>query len=72
MNAPITFAICGFGDRGSTYAGMQELFPARMKVVAVADLNPAKVQKPRSSTTFLKKTALLAEKKCLQRRNWPT
>lgn len=45
MNAPITFAICGFGDRGSTYAGMQELFPARMKVVAVADLNPAKVQK---------------------------
>ncbi|MCI9552545.1 MAG: Gfo/Idh/MocA family oxidoreductase [Acutalibacter sp.] len=45
MNAPITFAICGFGDRGSTYAGMQELFPERMKVVAVADLNPAKVQK---------------------------
>ena len=42
MNAPITFAICGFGDRGSTYASMQELFPGRMKVVAVADLNPDK------------------------------
>ncbi len=45
MNAPITFAICGFGDRGSTYASMQELFPGRMKVVAVADLNPEKVKK---------------------------
>lgn len=38
MKAPITFAICGFGDRGSTYASMQKLFPDKMKVVAVADL----------------------------------
>lgn len=45
MNPPITFAIAGFGDRGSTYASMQELFPGRMKVVAVADLNPDKVKK---------------------------
>ena len=34
MKAPITFAIAGFGDRGSTYASMQKLFPDRMKVVA--------------------------------------
>ena len=47
MNAPITFAIAGFGDRGRTYASMQELFPGRMKVVAVADLNPNKVKKAR-------------------------
>lgn len=47
MKAPITFAICGFGDRGSTYASMQKLFPDKMKVVAVADLNPAKVEKAR-------------------------
>ena len=45
MNAPITFAFCGFGDRGSTYASMQKLFPYKMKVVAVADLNPDKVKK---------------------------
>lgn len=45
MKAPITFAICGFGDRGSTYASMQKLFPDKMKVVAVADLDPRKVQK---------------------------
>ncbi len=45
MKAPITFAIAGFGDRGSTYASMQKLFPDKMKVVAVADLNPDKVEK---------------------------
>ncbi len=45
MKAPITFAIAGFGDRGSTYASMQKLFPDKMKVVAVADLNPDKVAK---------------------------
>lgn len=48
MKAPITFAIAGFGDRGSTYAGMQELFPDKMKVVAVADLDPRKVEKARA------------------------
>ncbi len=47
MKAPITFAICGFGDRGSTYASMQKLFPDKMKVVAVADLIPEKVEKAR-------------------------
>ncbi len=47
MKAPVTFAIAGFGDRGSTYASMQKLFPDKMKVVAVADLNPDKVEKAR-------------------------
>lgn len=47
MKAPITFAIAGFGDRGSTYASMQKLFPDKMKVVAVADLIPEKVEKAR-------------------------
>lgn len=45
MKAPITFAIAGFGDRGSTYASMQTQFPDKMQVVAVADLNPEKVKK---------------------------
>ena len=47
MKAPITFAICGFGDRGSTYASMQAVFSGKMKVVAVADLDPKKVEKAR-------------------------
>ena len=45
MKAPITFAIAGFGDRGSTYASMQDLWPDKMKVVAVADIDPRKVEK---------------------------
>ena len=48
MKAPITFAIAGFGDRGSTYASMEKLFPDKMKVVAVADLLPQKVEKARA------------------------
>lgn len=48
MKTPITFAIAGFGDRGSTYASMQELFPDRMKVIAVADLNPEKVSRAKA------------------------
>ena len=48
MKAPVTFAIAGFGDRGSTYASMEKLFPGKMKVVAVADLDPAKVEKARN------------------------
>ena len=47
MDQIITFAIAGFGDRGSTYASMQDLFPDKMKIVAVADLDPAKVEKAR-------------------------
>lgn len=47
MNAPITFAFAGFGDRGSTYASMSRLFPDKMKVVAVADANPEKVRRAR-------------------------
>ena len=48
MKAPVTFAIAGFGDRGSIYASMQKLFPDKMKVVAVADLIPAKVEKAKN------------------------
>ena len=48
MKAPITFAIAGFGDRGSTYASMEKLYPGKMKVVAVADLDPQKVEKARA------------------------
>ena len=48
MKAPVTFAIAGFGDRGSTYASMEKQFPDKMKVVAVADLDPAKVEKARN------------------------
>lgn len=47
MKAPITFAIAGFGSR-DTYASMAELFPDRVKVVAVGDIVPEKVEKAKN------------------------
>lgn len=69
MNAPITFAFAGFGDRGSTYASMQALFPEKMKVVAVADANPEKVRRAKEqynlpdSKCFTSAEELLAQPK---------
>ena len=40
-----TVAIVGLGGRGHhTYAKYQHLFPERMKIVAIADIDPVKVQ----------------------------
>ena len=40
-----TVAVVGLGARGHhTYAKYQHLFPERMKIVAIADTNPEKVE----------------------------
>ena len=40
-----TVAIVGLGGRGHhTYAKYQHLFPERMKIVAIADIDPEKVE----------------------------
>lgn len=45
MSKQITFAICGFGSRGGgVYAGFQKKHPDLMKVVAVADPRPERLQ----------------------------
>lgn len=44
MNQPITFAICGFGNRGrDAYAVYQKTHPDLMKIVAVADPVPQRL-----------------------------
>ena len=44
MNEPITFAICGLGNRGlGAYAPYQELHPERMKITAGADPRPERL-----------------------------
>lgn len=48
MGKQISFAIAGFGGRGSVYASMAKLFPDKMKVVAVADIVPEKVAKAKA------------------------
>lgn len=42
-NKKLTIAVIGCGDRGmNVYAAMEEKYPDRLKVVACADINPAK------------------------------
>lgn len=48
MDKKITFAIAGFGSRGSTYASMANVFPEKMEIVAVADIIPEKVEKAKN------------------------
>ena len=44
MDKPVTFAICGCGNRGlETYAAYQDTHPEQMKVVAGADCRPERL-----------------------------
>lgn len=44
MKKPVTVAIVGLGSRGGdAYASCQKLFPEKMKIVAIADIIPEKV-----------------------------
>ena len=44
MKKVITVAIAGLGNRGrNTYAEAANLFPDKMKIVAVADVDPERV-----------------------------
>ncbi len=39
----ITFAVLGMGSRGVVYSGKQLMFPEKMEVVAIADINPDRI-----------------------------
>ena len=44
MNKPVTFAICGCGNRGlEAYATFQTQHPEKMKIVAGADSRPGQL-----------------------------
>ena len=43
VNKPITVAVLGAGNRGNVYARYSKMFPSTMKIVAVADINPARL-----------------------------
>ena len=44
MNRKIKVALAGLGSRGKdTYAKAAELFPEKMEITAIADINPQKV-----------------------------
>lgn len=71
MKAPITFAIAGFGSRGSTYASMAELYPEKIKVVAVADIVPEKVEQAKSFMISPMTCVSQAPRKCSQSPSLP-
>ena len=49
MKQPITFAICGFGNRGrDAYAAYQKQHPDQMKIVAVAEPVPERLMAART------------------------
>ena len=49
MKQPITFAICGFGNRGrDAYAAYQKQHPGQMKIVAVAEPVPERLMAART------------------------
>lgn len=39
----VTFAVCGMGNRGAVYAGMQLRYPEEMEVTAMADTRPERL-----------------------------
>lgn len=41
MQLPIRMVILGAGDRGRTYASYAQAYPEKVKIVGVADINPA-------------------------------
>lgn len=44
MNLPIRIVVLGAGDRGRTYASYAKMYPDRVKIVGVADINPVAAQ----------------------------
>lgn len=58
MGKQVTVAIAGLGSRGKdTYAPTARLFPDRMKIVAIADIDPARVEE-------VKKIYQIPEERC--------
>lgn len=44
VNKPVTVAILGLGNRGNVYARYSKKFPHAMKIVAIADINEARLK----------------------------
>ena len=44
VNRQITVAVIGAGNRGNVYAKYAKMFPSTMKLVAVADINPERLE----------------------------
>ena len=63
MGKKISIALAGLGSRGKdAYAQAAKEFPEKMEIVAIADIDPAKVKEVRKSSIFHRKDALQVRK----------
>ena len=68
MDKPVTFAICGLGNRGlEAYAAFQKQLPEKMKITAGADPDPDRAPHCRRITACPPEAALPQAKSC-----WPS
>ena len=65
MGRCITVAIAGLGSRGrDTYAKAAKIFPEKMKIVAIADVDPEKVRLTAEEYDIPGKNVFPAQRKC--------
>lgn len=68
MANKITVALAGLGSRGKdTYAKAAKIHPDKIEIVAIADVNPKKVEMVAEEyhiPTFQKKDVIQVQKKC--------
>lgn len=68
MKKPVTVAILGLGNRGfDIYAGYQSRVPGEMKVVAIAELDPAKRRKAQRQFQIPEENCFETAEELLQR-----
>jgi predicted dehydrogenase len=74
MSQPVTFAICGCGDRGlDAYAPYQHAHPEEMKIVAGADVRPERLGSCcKNASAYPPKCASPATRRCSPSPAWPT
>lgn len=66
----LTVALAGLGSRGKdTYAPTAKLFPDKMKIVAIADIDPAKVEEVAKEYNVPKDACFSSAEEMLQRTN---
>lgn len=65
MSKQMTIAIAGLGSRGrDTYAKAATIYPDKMKIVAIADIDPEKVKLTARNMTYQNLAAIQVPKTC--------
>ena len=70
MSKQMTVAIAGLGSRGrDTYAKVAKLCSDKMKIVAIADIDPEKVRLTAGDMESQKHVVMQAQKRCCRKKS---